>query len=131
MLQPPAPNIRSLQSDNLLPQPPTPINVGPPRADFDRGRYDEILYQKGVDCEVEKAIQCPCRTSKIGPLSTCKNCGGTGWIFVNRRMSRLVLQGMNLQRTDENWSLQINSIINISFVPEENPSSSATIFTCT
>lgn len=120
-MQPKSPNQNISKTDsNFLPQPPIPISVAPPRADFDKARYDEILLEKGVDVEVEKALQCPCRTSKIGPLSTCRNCGGTGWLFVNKRKTRLVLQGMNLQKTDENWSLVINSIINVSFAPEEN-----------
>ncbi len=119
MPQPPAPPLGP-PNDTFLPQQPSPPNIGPPRADFQRERYDELIAQHGVDVLVEKALQCPCKTDKINQLSTCKNCGGTGWIFVNPRTTRLVLQGVGIKTLEDIWTKLANGIVNLSFPPEED-----------
>lgn len=105
--------------DNLLPQTPASSMIAPPRADFDKNRYDTIIAQKGVDVLIEKALQCPCRTYKVNSLSSCKNCGGIGWVFVNPRVSRVVVQGMNFENKEEVWSRLVHGVIKISAGYEE------------
>lgn len=97
---------------------PVPNLIAPPRADFEEFRYEQLVAQHGVDCLHEKALQCPCKSEQINALSSCKNCGGTGWIFVNAKNIRVVLQGMNYKRVEDIWSTLMNGLINISFLPE-------------
>src|SRR5690606_331934 len=115
----PKPNTTNIQGDNLLPQTPSSQMITPPRADFDKNRFDTLVAQEGVDVAVEKALQCPCKTQKINNLSTCKNCGGTGWIYVNRRLSRFVLQSMDFQNKEEVWSRLVHGVVKITAPAEE------------
>lgn len=116
----PKPNISQPSSnDNLIPQVPLSNMIQPPRVDFDRSRFDQIIAQKGVDVLIEKALQCPCKTEKINTLSTCKNCGGTGWVFVNPRNSRLVMQNMGFKNVEDVWSKLVHGLVTISYTPEE------------
>ncbi len=115
----PKPNTGNQQGDNVIPQTPASQMIAPPRADFDKNRFDVLVAQKGVDVAVEKALQCPCETQKVNSLSTCKNCGGTGWVFVNKRRSRLVLQSMDFKNTEEVWSRLVHGVIRVTGLAEE------------
>jgi len=57
---------------------------------------------------------------KLNALSTCKNCGGTGWVFVNKRNSRLVLQGVGVKTVEEIWTQIASGMVTISYPPEED-----------
>lgn len=106
-------------NNNFLPQVPAAQKIAPPRVDFDQDRFDVLVGQKGVDVLVERALQCPCKTKSINQLPSCKNCGGTGWIFVNPRKSRFVLQSMNFQNKEEVWSRLVHGIIKVTAPAEE------------
>jgi hypothetical protein len=114
------PEGNSNPNDNLYAQPPKPIDLSYQRVDFDEGRYETLIAQKGVDLLVEKALQCPCKTASINQLSTCRNCGGTGWVFVNPRRTRLVVQGMGIKKIEEVWTSLMKGIIRVSFPPYED-----------
>lgn len=103
-----------------LPLPNNTISDLTPRVDFDLSRWKALLDQKGVDVNIEKAYHCPCKTQEMNALTNCKNCGGTGWVFVNSRRSRLVLQGMGLTKDYEPWSETNKGTVNFSCFPEEN-----------
>lgn len=112
-------NTGPTKGDHLTPQVPKSGMIQPPRVDLDKNRYDQIIAQKGVDVLVEKAIQCPCRTKTVGNLSTCRNCGGVGYLFANPRIARLLLQGMNFENKEEVWSNLVHGIVKVSASPEE------------
>ena len=95
-------------------QVPLPTPIGQPRVDFIEDRYRLIIEQKGVAVEVEKAIQCACKTSSMNGISDCQNCGGTGWIFVNPIVTRMVLQGMGVSKDQEPWSEAIKGTVRVS-----------------
>lgn len=116
-MPPPVPNSSQPQTGQL-PSIPSVNMIAPPRADFEEGRYEQLIAQHGIDCIHEKALQCPCKSEAINALSTCKNCGGTGWIFVNGKQIRIVIQGMNYKKVEDFWSSLMNGIINISYLPE-------------
>lgn len=98
---------------------PLPISVGPPRADFAESRYDQLIAQHGVDVQVEQALMCPCKTASNNALNTCQNCGGTGWTFVNPRMTRMVAQGMGISKDFLPWTEETKGIIKFSALPQE------------
>lgn len=112
-------NTGGQSSNHQLPQIPASSMINPPRVDFDKNRYDVIIAQKGVDVLVEKALQCPCRTEKANPIPSCRNCGGVGWVFVNSRVSRMILQGMNFENKEEVWSRLVHGVVKISASYEE------------
>ena len=65
------------------------------RADFNRTDFETLIQQKGRNTILEKAIQCPCKSKDSNQQSNCKNCGGSGFSFVNPKETRMVLQGMS------------------------------------
>lgn len=67
--------------------------------------FDVLIDEKGVDVWHDHAIKCPC-SSKNGapPQSTCKNCNGSGWLYVNRLSTRMVIQSMNVDTKLKEWS---------------------------
>lgn len=65
------------------------------RADFNRPDFTTLIEQKGRNVTIETALACPCKSKNTNQQSNCKNCGGTGFVFINPRFTRLVLQGMS------------------------------------
>lgn len=92
----------------------------PPRADFDPTRYSKLIQQHGVDVLVEHAVQCPCRGNSHNALSDCLNCGGTGWVFVNKRKTRMVVSNMAIKNIEEVWARLVQGLINLSYEDDED-----------
>jgi hypothetical protein len=75
------------------------------RVDLDKGDFDTIIEQKGYDVYIDRAVKCPCRNVPDSQAqSSCKNCGGSGWVFFNRQASRMVVQGMGANTKYQEWS---------------------------
>ncbi len=65
--------------------------------DFDKNEFTASLKTKGYNVIHEKAYLCPCKSQGTpASLSTCKNCGGTGWMFANPTKTRMVITGIML-----------------------------------
>lgn len=93
------------RNKNIFTQ-PAPDLTGKPRVDFNKGDFEALIEQKGYDVFIEKAFRCPCGSKDTGtqPLSSCKNCGGSGYAFINKIDTRLVLHSMNLETKFREWS---------------------------
>jgi len=96
----------SSSSINKTPIHRTPANTsGKANVDLVKSDFDALVWNKGYDVYVDKAIKCPCATKNNGaPLSSCKNCGGSGWTFVNRYQTKMILQSMNIDTQYKEWS---------------------------
>lgn len=93
----------SLQKTSYLQN--TPLNVGQARPDFVKNEFDIAIYQKGYKVLHEKSIACPCKSKGVGgQLSDCKNCGGSGWVFINPIQTRMIIHSMNRQTQYKDWS---------------------------
>jgi len=81
----------------------TPANInGKARVDLRDQDFDALIENKGYSVIHEKALKCPCKSKgDPGNLSSCKNCGGTGWIFVNPIRTKMVVQQMNISKKYE------------------------------
>jgi hypothetical protein len=86
----------------------TPANTqGSPNPLFYEDAYDILVQQKGYDVIHESAIKCPCQSKDGGgALANCQNCGGTGWVFINAYLTRMVLQSINLSTKYKQWSAE-------------------------
>lgn len=85
--------------------PPAAIN---PRVGWDVNRFDTLIQTQGYDALIDRALRCPCCDKATGQaMSTCKNCGGRGWFFVDRTETRLLAQHMDSKKRYEEWS-QVN-----------------------
>ena len=72
---------------------------------FTPERFNELVYDKGYEVYIDKALRCPCSVKNAGqPLPNCDNCLGIGWFFINRTETRLVIQSMKADVRFENWS---------------------------
>lgn len=90
------------------------------RVDFNKSEFDRLITEKGRGVLIEKALRCPCKiNSASGSLSSCKNCGSTGWIFVNPKQSRIVLQGIDVTTKLEGWSEENRGVVRISALAED------------
>jgi hypothetical protein len=75
------------------------------RVDFDDTKFDSLINDKGLSVIWEQAIVCPCIGSEGGAaLTSCKNCGGTGWVFINPVRTKMLIQSMNLSIRNNEWS---------------------------
>ena len=71
-------------------------------------RFENLIQTQGYDAYIDRALRCPCADRNTGQaLSTCKNCGGKGWIFVDRTETRLIAQHMDSKVKYQEWS-QVN-----------------------
>lgn len=72
---------------------------------FEPQRFNSLVFDKGYEVWVDKAMRCPCTVKGTGQaLVSCDNCIGTGWIFVNRIETRVAIQSINTNVKYENWS---------------------------
>lgn len=88
----------------LISQTP-PSLVAKPQVRLNKSNFEALIEQKGYRVWHDKAIKCPC-SSKSGssPQSNCRSCGGAGWFYVNRTLTRMVVQSMNLNSGYKEWS---------------------------
>ena len=99
----------------------TPPNVsGQAKVDLRKNDFDTAVWQKGYDVYVDKAIKCPCAVeSNNGALSSCKNCGGSGYVFINRYKTKLLLQSMNIDTKYKEWSQEKLGTVRITARTED------------
>ena len=82
--------------------PPAAVN---PRVGWDVNKFETLIQTQGYDAFIDRALRCPCVDKATGQaLSTCKNCLGRGWFFVDRTETRLIAQHMDSKKRYENWS---------------------------
>lgn len=96
-----------------------PTNLSSPRVDLIKGEFDRLIDQKGRDVILEKALQCPCKSSQTNQQSACKNCGGTGWVFINPVRTRMILAAINIVNEYRPWSEELRGTVNITCKAEE------------
>lgn len=85
--------------------PPAAVN---PRVGWDVNRFETLIQTQGYDAFIDRALRCPCCDKASGQaLSTCRNCGGRGWLFVDRVRTRVIAQHMDSRKRFEEWS-QVN-----------------------
>jgi hypothetical protein len=72
---------------------------------FEPQRFNSLIYDKGYEVYIDRALRCPCTVKGTGQaLISCNNCLGIGWIFVNRIETRMAVQQLNANVKYENWS---------------------------
>lgn len=73
---------------------------------FIKSDFDNAIEKKGYNVIHEKALKCPCKSENTNQQSNCKNCGGTGWIFINSTQTKMILHSMNRETKFKDWSEQ-------------------------
>lgn len=91
-----------------------PSLQGVPRVDFITPDFDALVWNKGNTLIIEKALPCPCsrRTKEYQPA--CKNCQGTGWVFINPLEAKGVIQSINKTTRYKEWSVEMVGTVAIT-----------------
>lgn len=84
--------------------------------------FDTLIWQHGRRVIHETALQCPCKSEASNQLSSCKNCGGTGYAYINAKETRMVVTKVNAVTEFRDWSDKIRGMINISCIENEQVS---------
>lgn len=96
----------------------TPNLSGKANVALDVSDFEAIVGAKGVKVWHDHSIKCPCSSKEgVSPQSTCKNCGGCGWLYVNRTETRMVVQSMNVDTKLKEWSEERLGIAKITARP--------------
>jgi len=90
---------------NQLPIVTTPKEFVDPQPVWRVGDFNELIDNHGYEAYIDRALRCPCNEKSGGQaLSTCQNCSGRGWVFVDRKLTRVVSQGMNNAKRFKDFS---------------------------
>lgn len=95
---------------------PPANTIATPSPQFEKQLFDAAIWQKGYDCYVEKAIECPCRgdAENHSPVPSCQNCGGIGWVFINPVQTIALITGVNRDTKYKQWSQELIGNVSIS-----------------
>jgi hypothetical protein len=90
-----------LQKPIISKNAPTPA---PTAAYWRVNDFDQLISSQGYDALIDRAMRCPCCDKTTGQaLSTCKNCLGRGWFFVDRRETVVIAQHMDSKKRYQDW----------------------------
>jgi hypothetical protein len=73
--------------------------------DFDKPEVDGLVRDRGYTVLFEKSYRCPCKSKEATHQNVCKNCGGTGLIFVNPTKTQMIITGIvaDGKLNDSSW----------------------------
>lgn len=95
-----------------------PPSTYQPRMGFDD--FAQAIKDKGYLVEITKAMTCPCQDPATGnALSDCMNCGGTGYFFVEKKESKVVIQSLNLTKKFNEWTENNIGTVEIICLPQD------------
>lgn len=94
---------------------PTPNLVGKPVVNFTVEEHNALVHNKGLNCIIESAIKCPCKTKDNSYQALCKNCMSTGWVLINPVQDRVIVSGINSETQYKEWSAEKLGTISMSF----------------
>lgn len=98
---------------------PTYVNApGIVRLDFLHPDFSALVDNKGYDVIWERAFPCPCAKRQGTPMSTCLNCQGTGWVFINPTQIKAVAQSLNKETKYKEWSQERLGTASFTVRPE-------------
>ena len=92
----------------------TPPRTTLPRQDFVPEDFESLIWQKGSAVYYEPAIPCPCKLEGRDNLPNCHNCGGLGWVFLNKTETRMILKGINKNTQYKDWTEEKIGQVSIS-----------------
>lgn len=95
--------------------------VRTPAVYFQESRYEVAIKQHGYNIFHQKALRCSCINKETGtPLPNCLNCGGIGYFHIEKTRTKALVQGMNNQKKQQNWSETNAGLANITTSYSEN-----------
>lgn len=93
--------------------PPSVINQPNPEL-LQREAFDAVIWLKGYNIIIEQAIACPCKGTTGVSQSTCQNCLGFGWVFIDPIRTKGIITGINKETKYRNWSPELIGTVAVS-----------------
>lgn len=84
-------------------------------AHFNKNLFDNMNEAHGYNVILERAMKCPCKSKGSDNLSSCRNCGGSGWIFINPTQTKSIIHSMNRNTQYKEWTEANLGQANFSF----------------
>lgn len=97
---------RKATPPNLLNQPNVDL--------FRKDDFESAIWLKGYDVKIEHAISCPCKGLSGSPKTSCMNCLGVGWVFVNPIQTKALISSINKQTKYQHWSPEFVGTMSIT-----------------
>jgi len=84
----------------------TPASTaGTASVSLNKKEFDATIENQGYNVWIDRAVKCPCKDKNINnTLSSCKNCGSTGWVFINRLQTKAIVYSMEWKNSYKEWS---------------------------
>ena len=101
-------------TNSIVTETQPPNQSGSPNVTFNKDNFEAVIFQKGHNVIHEHALPCPCKSEKMDNLSSCRNCGGGGWIFINPNKTKMILSSMNYGTQFKEWSQENLGRVNIT-----------------
>ena len=93
----------------------TPPNLAQqPTIEFRKKDFDAAVWLKGYRVFIEKAVRCPCEGQIKNALSSCTNCHGVGFFFINAIETRALTTSINRDTNYREWSPELIGNLSIS-----------------
>lgn len=91
-----------------------PNLISTPDVYFKKNEFEAAIWKQGYDIIIEKALVCPCKSKQAGFMSNCRNCGGTGWLFINPVKTKAILHSQNQSTQYKEWTQANLGNVNIT-----------------
>jgi len=88
-----------------------PNRIGIPNVGFNKQAFDATLWNKGYDVIHYDAIECPCKQSGSTNITSCQNCLGLGWVFINPIQTKAILTSLNTNTQFKYWSPEFKGTV--------------------
>jgi len=85
--------------------------TGYPAVYFDKSAFESLIWDKGYKVILYDAIQCPCKNTRSTNLSSCQNCLGLGWVYINPIETIGIITALNKDTKYKYWSPEIKGTI--------------------
>ena len=93
---------------------PPPNLIGQPSVNLRKPDFEAVIYNKGYDVIIERAIACPCKSGDGHPNIDCQNCRGVGWVFINPTSTRCILTSINKSTKYKEWSTELIGTVSVT-----------------
>lgn len=86
-----------------------------PQVHHDLSMFQDAIQEHGYQAYIDRALECPCKVNVTNnPLSSCQNCNGSGWFFINRTETILLCTAMSNRNKYEAWTAENAGTVNIA-----------------
>lgn len=81
---------------------------------FEKDRFESAVWIKGYDIILEQAIECPCKGKSGSSKTTCQNCLGSNWVFIDPVETKALITAINSQTKYRQWSPELTGTVNVT-----------------